>query len=62
MMIYARVVPETIKITETYYYKQVISSNGFIEEKEKPQGKIEVFIPYDGEKYFNRQAIKDIKN
>ncbi|MBW4507277.1 MAG: hypothetical protein KME64_12290 [Scytonematopsis contorta HA4267-MV1] len=59
--IHARVKPETIKITEKYYYEKHISSNDSLEEKETPQGEIEIAIPYDGEKYFNQLAIKDVE-
>lgn len=58
--IYVRAIPKTIKLTETYSYEQVISSNSFFGEKEKPSGKIEVTLPYDGHNYFDRKAFQDV--
>ncbi len=58
--IYVRAIPKTVKLTETYSYKQVIARNSSFEEKEKPSGKIEVIVPYDGHNYFNRKAFQDV--
>jgi hypothetical protein len=59
--IYARAVPKSITLTETYCYEQEISRNPSIKEKDSPAGKIEVLVPYDGYKYFTRQAIRDVE-
>ena len=61
MSIYARAVPKAIRLTETYGYKKYISSNESLEELEEPSGKLEVIVPYDGYKYFSRQAIQDVE-
>ncbi|MBN2396482.1 MAG: hypothetical protein JXC36_08500 [Candidatus Atribacteria bacterium] len=58
---FARVNPQYIKITENYNYQADISANQYIEGYGSPIGKYEIPIPYDGEKYFTLQAIKDIE-
>ncbi|MDJ0729258.1 MAG: hypothetical protein QNJ33_04620 [Crocosphaera sp.] len=60
MAIYARAVPKAIHLTETYCYEKYISTNESLEPAEKPQGKIEVIIPYDGQEYFGQRAIQDV--
>ena len=58
--IYVRALPKSIKLTETYSYEQVIARNRSSEEKEKPSGKIEITVPYDGHDYFKREAFQDV--
>ncbi|NES23967.1 MAG: hypothetical protein F6K41_34910 [Symploca sp. SIO3E6] len=58
--IYARAVSKSIKLTETYSYEQEISKNPSFKQKEKPRGKIEIAVPYDGHDYFNREAYQDV--
>ncbi len=58
--IYARAVPKSIKLTETYSYEQEISKNHSFKQKEKPSGKIEITVPYDGHDYFKREAYQDV--
>lgn len=60
MKIYARINPKDIKLTEIYRYEKFISSNESLDQKEAPQGKIEVIIPYDGHTYFNTKSVQDI--
>lgn len=59
--IYVRAIPKKIEITETYYYEKYISTNDSLEEREPPKGKIDIVIPYDGNKYFKKEAIQDTK-
>jgi hypothetical protein len=59
--IYARALPKSIVLTETYCYEQEISRNPKIEEKGSPSGRIEVLVPYDGYDCFMRQAIRDVE-
>ena len=58
--IYARAVPKTIRLTETYSYEQVISRNPSFKQKKDPSGKIEIAVPYDGHDYFKREAYQDV--
>jgi hypothetical protein len=61
-VIYARAQPKSAQVTERYYYEQKISRNPFCRrhEHKRPTGHIELTIPYDGHKYFTRQARADV--
>jgi hypothetical protein len=59
-VLYARAVPEKVEITENYSIKQDISSNPRLVPGAQA-GRIEVSVPYDGEAYFTRQAVDDVK-
>ncbi len=63
--IFARIFPKSIKIFERYHYQAEIGYTQHMEEKadgdEKTQGRLEIIIPYDGEKYFTTQAAADIQ-
>lgn len=60
--IYARAIPESIEIKETYFYEKEISLNSPPSKtKQEPCGEIKVVVPYDGHNYLKRQAIEDVK-
>ena len=58
--LYARAVLESAKIEERYFYEQEISRNPHGKMSQRPKGKIELTLPYDGDRYFTRQAYADI--
>jgi hypothetical protein len=60
--IFARALPEKVKIVEKYFYARTISLNTHIEATEQPTGHIEVVVPYDGDKFFSREAIADVRS
>ena len=57
----ARARLESARIEERYRYRQDISLNAAIEIADEPDGKIELVLPYDGDKYFTRQAYRDVQ-
>ena len=59
--IHVRARLESAKIKEQYYYHQQISLNPSIEERKDPEGKVKLVLPFDGEKYFTRQAYRDVE-
>ena len=61
MPIFARVFPKSIKINEKYSYRATLNYTPQIEDESPPSGEIEILIPYDGERYYSRQAANDIK-
>jgi hypothetical protein len=60
-MIFARAVPEKAKVTETYEVDQVISVNPRRTQGKQHAGRIEITVPYDGQRYFTRQAARDVE-
>jgi hypothetical protein len=60
-MIFARAQPEKAEVTETYEVDQVISVNPRRTPGKQPIGRIEITIPYDGQRYFTRQAARDVQ-
>jgi hypothetical protein len=48
------------RIRELYFYKQEISENAASNREKAPQGRIKLVLPYDGDRYFSRQARRDI--
>jgi hypothetical protein len=56
----ARAVLKSARIEERYFYHQHISLNGSSEQREPPEGEIKLVLPYDGDKYFTRQAYQDV--
>ena len=56
----ARARLESAEIEERYRYSQEISLNADIHQTEKPAGVIRLVLPYDGDKYFTRQAHRDV--
>ena len=57
--VFARARPERISLTEKYRLGQTISVNPSITPIERI-GRIEVIVPFDGDKYLTRAAIGDI--
>jgi hypothetical protein len=55
----ARAWLESARIDERYRYSQEISLNADVREVSKPAGVIKLVLPYDGDKYFTRQAYQD---
>ena len=51
---------ESARIEERYQYGQEISQNAAVREVGDPTGLIKLILPYDGEKYFTRQAYRDV--
>ncbi len=58
--IYARARLESARIEERYYNRQQISLNPSSEVRRDSTGRIKIVLPYDGEKYFTRQAHLDV--
>jgi hypothetical protein len=58
--LYARAAPEKVEITEEYSVTQEISTNPRWEPG-PTGGRVEIVVPYDGEKYFTREAADDVK-
>lgn len=56
----ARARLERVRIEEWYYYKQQISRNPSAGERRDPAGSIKIVLPYDGERFFTRQAHRDV--
>jgi hypothetical protein len=56
----ARAWLESARIEERYHYSQEISLNADVHEMEEPAGLIKLVLPYDGDKYFSRQAYRDV--
>jgi hypothetical protein len=53
---------ERARIKEQYFYFQEISQNAVRYMDEAPQGRIELVLPYDGDRYFSRQARSDMEH
>ncbi len=51
---------ESARIRERYFYFQEISQNADRHMDKAPEGRIELVLPYDGDRYFSRQARKDV--
>jgi hypothetical protein len=56
----ARAWLESARIDERYKYSQEISLNADVREVEEPAGSIKLILPYDGDRYFTRQAYQDV--
>jgi hypothetical protein len=56
----ARAWLESARIEERYHYSQEISLNADVRDAGEPTGLIKLVLPYDGEKYFTRQAYRDV--
>lgn len=57
----ARAWLESARIEEQYGYRQEISLNADVSGVGEPNGLIKLVLPYDGDKYFTRQAYEDVK-
>ena len=51
---------ESARIRERYSFFQEISQNAARRVQEPPEGHIKLVLPYDGHRYFSRQARRDI--
>jgi hypothetical protein len=60
--VYARAWLQSARIEERYGYRQEISLNADVRQAEEPTGLIKLVLPYDGDKYFTRQAYDDVGN
>jgi hypothetical protein len=60
--IYARARLERAELTECYTYEQEISRNASKTTGDMPTGQIKLVIPYDGHRYFTREAHADVVN
>lgn len=58
--VFARAVPETVKLTERYSYEQELSRNSSTRRSAPPSGEIEIVVPFDGADHFTRQACDDV--
>ena len=56
----ARARVKRAQIRELYFYRQEISENAARYQERAPKGRIKLILPYDGDKYFSRQARRDI--
>ncbi|WP_434445002.1 hypothetical protein [Lentzea sp. E54] len=59
--IYARAVPDVVRVSEHYEFEQEISRNPSLDWKGEPSGKVEVTIPYDGAGHFGALARADVE-
>lgn len=59
-LIRARAQLERSSIKERYRYRQDISLNAAVDLMDEPAGRIKFVLPFDGEKYFTRQAYQDV--
>jgi hypothetical protein len=58
--LYARARVESAKIEENYHYRQEISLNADASAVGDPTGSIKIVVPYDGDKFFTRDACADV--
>ncbi|MBB5851104.1 hypothetical protein ACFQ05_37410 [Amycolatopsis umgeniensis] len=58
--VFARARPETVRVTERYYYEQEISHNSENGAAEDPTGQLEIVVPFDGADHFTREACDDV--
>src|SRR5689334_9086372 len=58
--IFARALLKRARITEEYFTQQEISENSWARHGEPPSGRIELELPYDGHKFFTREARHDV--
>ncbi|ALG08419.1 hypothetical protein [Kibdelosporangium phytohabitans] len=59
--VHARAVPQTVRLTEFHHYAQEISRNPSTQRSRPPDGEVEIVVPYDGDKFFTRQACADVE-
>ncbi len=60
-VVYARATPKSISFKENYSYSSEISRNPSSQQNTDPTGQLAIEIPYDGENYFSRSALEDVK-
>jgi hypothetical protein len=59
-VVQARARVKRAQIRELYFYRQEISQNAARYQEKAPKGRIKLVLPYDGYKYFSRQARRDV--
>jgi hypothetical protein len=60
--IFARALPEAVRITETYSYQQTVDRNPSHDFVGDPKGELKVTVAYDGQRSFARQAWLDVRH
>lgn len=60
-VIFARALPEAVRITETYSYHQEVSRNSSYGRLTAPQGHLAVSVAYDGQSSFSQRAYQDVR-
>jgi hypothetical protein len=58
--VHARARVRSARISEQYFYSQEISENATRYREKAPKGRIKLVLPYDGDRYFTRQARRDV--
>ena len=58
--VFARARLKQARIEEEYFLSQELSQNPDERMEKAPSGHIELTLPYDGHKYFTRQAYRDV--
>lgn len=59
--LYARAIPEEVKLTESYSVVQEISRNRSIQLEDAGTGRIKMTLPFDGRDHLTRQAADDVE-
>ncbi len=60
--IFVRANPESVEIEETFELVQEISRNRSVGRgPDDPTGRITISVPYDGDEYFTRDAVRDVE-
>lgn len=59
--LFARAMPEKIEVSEAYAVEQEISHNPSTEQVGNGVGRLEISVPYDGDRFFTRQAVADVE-
>jgi hypothetical protein len=59
--IFARANPESVDIEETFEFVQEISRNRSVRGGSDAAGRIAISVPYDGDQYFTRDAVRDVE-
>jgi hypothetical protein len=60
--IFARALPESVRIAETYRYRQTVTHNAAQDVVGAPKGELTVRVAYDGQRSFSRQAWLDVQH
>ncbi len=61
-VIFARVQPEEVRISETYRHEQTLGHTVLVPTAQAPTGQISVAVSYDGFRSFTRQAQADVRH
>jgi hypothetical protein len=60
--IHARAVPSRVSISESYTYEQGRIRDDDFGLKGSPEAKLEVVVPYDGNRYVTEETLRDVLN